>query len=168
MEEIVTYLEMTGVDELRPGRPAPGLNLASVELDHPRLHETLGAVGAAYYWPSAKQSPAEWRVAMADSAATHHLIMIDDVVAGVSAFAPRRAGEVEIVTFGLLPAFVGRGYGGAALTETVRLAWATDPPEALPVRRVWLHTSTLDHPNALANYRRRGFRAFHRETRTRR
>jgi hypothetical protein len=26
---------------------------------------------------------------------------------------------------------------------------------------VWLHTSTLDHPNALPNYQKRGFRPYH-------
>ena len=31
-------------------------------------------------------------------------------------------------------------------------------------RRVWLHTCTLDHPNALANYQARGLRMFKQET----
>jgi len=33
----------------------------------------------------------------------------------------------------------------------VRDAWSLRP------RRVWLHTCTLDHPHALANYMARGF-----------
>jgi hypothetical protein len=39
--------------------------------------------------------------------------------------------------------------------------------DAAAVRRVWLHTSSLDHPNALPNYRSRGFRPFHTEVRKR-
>jgi len=67
-------------------------------------------------------------------------------------------GNVEITTFGLVPEFVGRGIGGYALTLAVRLAWR------LPgARRVWLHTSSKDHPNALPNYRARGFEPFHVE-----
>jgi hypothetical protein len=31
------------------------------------------------------------------------------------------------------------------------------------VNRVWLHTSSLDHPRALPNYHRRGFRTFKTE-----
>jgi hypothetical protein len=31
------------------------------------------------------------------------------------------------------------------------------------VNRVWLHTSTVDHPRALPNYHRRGFRTFKTE-----
>jgi GNAT superfamily N-acetyltransferase len=75
-------------------------------------------------------------------------------------FEPQPGGQVEITTFGLLPEFVGGGLGGHALTLTVRQAWAVEPLDAEPVRRVWLHTSDVDHPNALPNYRRRGFRPF--------
>ena len=61
-------------------------------------------------------------------------------------------GDVEIAYFGLLPSFVGRGLGGWLLTAAVERAWRRNP------RRVWLHTCSLDHPAALANYRARGFR----------
>lgn len=67
--------------------------------------------------------------------------------------------EAEIASFGLLPEFVGKGLGGFALTLGVRQAWALAPS----VTRVWLHTSSLDHPRALANYHRRGFRTFKTE-----
>jgi GNAT superfamily N-acetyltransferase len=63
------------------------------------------------------------------------------------------------VTFGLLPEFVGNGLGGCALTLAVQRAWALGPP----VNRVWLHTSSQDHPRALPNYHRRGFRTFKTE-----
>ena len=59
-------------------------------------------------------------------------------------------GSTEIAYFGLLPAFIGRGLGGALLTAAVRRAWEHQPT------RVWLHTSSLDHPAALANYAARG------------
>jgi hypothetical protein len=35
------------------------------------------------------------------------------------------------------------------------------------VSRVWLHTFTKDHPHALPNYHRRGFRTFKIEQRER-
>jgi RimJ/RimL family protein N-acetyltransferase len=68
-------------------------------------------------------------------------------------------GDVEIVYFGLLPAFVGRGLGGAALTAILRHAWAGED-----VKRVWLHTCSADHPHALRNYQRRGLRLFRTES----
>ena len=65
---------------------------------------------------------------------------------------------MEIAYFGLLPQFVGRGLGGALLTATIERAWQLKP------RRVWVHTCTLDHPSALANYQARGFRIYKHET----
>ena len=61
-------------------------------------------------------------------------------------------GSVEITSFGLLPSFIGRGLGGYLLTVAVQKAWH------MGAARVWLHTCTLDHPNALQNYCARGFR----------
>jgi GNAT superfamily N-acetyltransferase len=67
---------------------------------------------------------------------------------------------VEIAYFGVLPAFLGRGIGGQLLTRAVERAWLLKPA------RVWLHTCTLDHPNAMANYQARGFRVYQTEERT--
>jgi hypothetical protein len=44
------------------------------------------------------------------------------------------------------------------LSSAVRDAWALAPS------RVWLHTCTLDHPNALPNYLARGFTPYRKET----
>ena len=63
-------------------------------------------------------------------------------------------GGVEIVYFGLIPKFIGRGLGGFMLTRAVREAWS------MGAERVWLHTCTLDSPNALPAYKARGFREF--------
>jgi GNAT superfamily N-acetyltransferase len=63
-------------------------------------------------------------------------------------------GSVEIAYFGLTPAFMDRGLGGALLTRAVEEAFA------MGGRRVWLHTCTLDAPRALPAYKARGFREF--------
>jgi GNAT superfamily N-acetyltransferase len=67
-------------------------------------------------------------------------------------------GDAEIVHFGLIDAFTGRGLGRAMLREAIRLGWQ------LPgTRRLWLHTCTRDHPGALTNYQRRGFTLYKTE-----
>lgn len=71
-----------------------------------------------------------------------------------------RGDEVQIVYFGLLPAFAGRGLGGYLLTQAVHRAWMMVPS----VKRVWVHTCTLDHDAALPNYLARGFSRFAEET----
>ena len=68
--------------------------------------------------------------------------------------------QVEIASFGLVPEFVGKGYGSAALAQAVRVTWKTPSLDGLLPVRIWLHTSTRDHPAALPNYEARGFRCF--------
>ncbi len=80
---------------------------------------------------------------------------VDGTPAGYAELEAQPGGDVEIKYFGLLPAFIGLGLGGALLTDIIRRALALDG-----ARRVWLHTCDLDHPGALANYQRRGFRIF--------
>jgi len=73
----------------------------------------------------------------------------------------RRVAEddsVEIAYFGIVAQEFGRGFGKHLLSCAVRDAWALRP------RRVWLHTCTLDHPNALPNYLARGFTPYRTET----
>jgi GNAT superfamily N-acetyltransferase len=66
---------------------------------------------------------------------------------------------VELVYFGLLPRFIGQGLGGTLLTAAITRAWE------MGAQRVWLHTCTLDHPQALANDQARGVRIMRREER---
>ena len=60
--------------------------------------------------------------------------------------------SVEIAYFGLLPWAIGQGVGRWLLEQAIATAWRLGP------NRVWLHTCTLDHPAALPNYLKRGFR----------
>ena len=62
------------------------------------------------------------------------------------------------VSFGLLPAFHGRGLGGALLEFALRRGFALGS-------RVWLHTTTTDGPAALPNYRARGLVPYKEEPR---
>lgn len=66
-------------------------------------------------------------------------------------------GSTEICYFGLLPENIGKGFGRKLLEDAIEKAWA------LGGSRVWLHTCTLDHASALANYQARGFTIFKEE-----
>ena len=65
--------------------------------------------------------------------------------------------ETEISYFGLLEEYIGRGIGGYALSEAIKKSFEKN------IKRVWLHTCTLDHPNALKNYIARGMKVFRKE-----
>ena len=82
--------------------------------------------------------------------------------AGYIELDPQDDGVVEIMYFGLIPAFRGRRIGGHLLSYGVARAWdlAERWPERPPTKRVWLHTCSKDGPHAMDNYLRRGFRLF--------
>jgi GNAT superfamily N-acetyltransferase len=64
----------------------------------------------------------------------------------------------EVAYFGLISAYHGRGYGKYLLSVGVQHAYEQG------AQRVWVHTSTLDGPYALANYKARGFAPYKTET----
>ena len=72
----------------------------------------------------------------------------------------RVGGACEISYFALIPELTGRGLGRWLMAEALQRAWVKG------VRRVWLHTCTLDHPSALDFYRAQGFAATKRTVET--
>ena len=156
----MTYVEMTDPGQLVPAAPVSALTLEPVDHGAPLIPALLARIGAAYGWKSATRTEQEWAAWFAGHPdRAFWLLSLAGEAAGMVSCDLQPDGVVEILTFGLLPEFVGHGLGGFALTLAVRQAWALAPS----VNRVWLHTSSLDHPRALANYHRRGFRTFKTE-----
>lgn len=60
----------------------------------------------------------------------------------------------EVVYFGFVPRFIGKGAGGWLMDEAKGIA------RAAGARRLWLHTCNFDHPRAVAFYQRQGFRIY--------
>ena len=69
---------------------------------------------------------------------------------------------VEILYFGLMPAFVGKGFGKYFLQWVIAKAWSYQP------KWIQLNTCTLDHPNALDIYKKVGFTEIRKEIHQRR
>ena len=155
-----TYLALDTPEQLRPAtRDVPE---ARFELRAPCTVATYrrlyGGVGDQYYWHDRnKWSDAELAEYLARPEVTVWEAMIGDESAGYFELGIRDDDSVEVVYFGLMPGFVGRGLGGAMLTRAVREAWV------LGASRVWLHTCTVDSPHALPNYKARGFAPFKTE-----
>ena len=66
--------------------------------------------------------------------------------------------EMEIAYFGLLKDYMDKKLGGYMLTEAIKLSFSYE------VKRVWVHTCSLDHKNALKNYLARGMKIYNTET----
>jgi GNAT superfamily N-acetyltransferase len=168
VEQTVTWLEMTSPDELRPGRlpPAP---VELEQIDRSRvslLRATNDRVGEPHGWTGRSAwSEARWAEHLAKPGVQAFVARVGGEPAGLVELEARPGGEVEITVFGLVPEFVGRGFGGHLLTRAVRLAWDAGRPEGTPARRVWLHTASTDHGHALPNYLGRGFRVVRSEVR---
>ena len=66
--------------------------------------------------------------------------------------------EVEIAYFGILEEYQGKKLGSYLLCEAIKISFDND------INRLWVHTCTLDHKNALNNYLARGMKIFKTET----
>ena len=66
--------------------------------------------------------------------------------------------EAEIAYFGILEEYYGRKLGGYLLSEAIKYSFI------MGCKRVWVHTCSLDHENALHNYTSRGMKIFKSET----
>ena len=65
--------------------------------------------------------------------------------------------EVEIAYFGLLEEYQNKRLGSYLLHEAIKRSFIKN------INRVWVHTCTLDHKNALNNYISRGMKVFKTE-----
>jgi GNAT superfamily N-acetyltransferase len=156
-----TYLELTDPSQFQSAfGDFPDVVITQVEDPTPALYRhCYRTVGEAYHW----RDRWDWtddhiREHLASPEITLHVASRGQTLMGW--FELRRVpsdGSVEIAYFGLAPTAIGRGLGKHLLSCAVRDAWALKPT------RVWLHTSTLDHPHALPNYQARGFTAYRTE-----
>ena len=65
--------------------------------------------------------------------------------------------EVEIAYFGILEEYQHKKLGSFLLSEAIKKSFDEK------INRVWLHTCSLDHENALKNYLARGMKIFKSE-----
>jgi len=66
--------------------------------------------------------------------------------------------DCEIAYFGILKEFYGKKYGAYFLSLAIKKCFEQN------LEKVWLHTCSLDHENALKNYLARGMKIFKSET----
>lgn len=152
-----TYLQMLSPQELRP-KPStdPRFEIREAKVKQWQYSKFLySLVGSAWGWrDKLPWTDAQWEdFAHAEELRTF-VGYYDGTPAGYFDLQRQPGDDIEIAHFGLSPAFIGRGLGGALLSAAISEAWNMKP------RRVWLHTCDLDHPNALINYQARGFSVY--------
>ncbi|MFJ5113436.1 GNAT family N-acetyltransferase [Streptomyces sp. NPDC088551] len=158
-------LEQTSPDDLRPAaEPGGDVRIVRAEVPSAEFSRFLyTAVGDDVSWRDRLALTRErWQEIIAAPGAETWVAYERGTPAGYIELAAQDGATVEVVYFGLIPAFRGRRIGGHLLSYGVARAWdlAERWPGTEPTKRVWLHTCSKDGPYAMDNYLRRGFRLF--------
>ncbi len=82
----------------------------------------------------------------------------DDLVGFFELIYHAEKNETEIAYFGVLEEYQNKKLGSYLLSEAIKKSFKNS------VERVWVHTCSLDHKNALNNYISRGMKIFKTET----
>jgi GNAT superfamily N-acetyltransferase len=148
---VVTYLEM----RTPPADPVPPGSLRLSRVAQPTVdgyRALFRKIGAPWLWFSRLAMPeTELTAIISDPRVELFEVAAVEAVVGMLELDFRVDGECEIAFVGLVPELAGQGHGRWLLGEAVQRAWREG------VSRVHVHTCTLDHPAALAAYRRAGF-----------
>jgi ribosomal protein S18 acetylase RimI-like enzyme len=89
---------------------------------------------------------------------TYVLKYKDDLVGFFELIFHIEENEVEIAYFGILEEYQNKKLGSYLLSQAIQKSFKRD------INRVWVHTCSLDHKNALNNYIARGMKIFKTET----
>jgi len=89
---------------------------------------------------------------------TYVLKFKDDLVGFFELIHNLENQEIEIAYFGILEEYHNKKLGSYLLSEAIKLSFKNK------IKRVWVHTCSLDHKNALNNYLARGMKVFKTET----
>ena len=81
----------------------------------------------------------------------------DDLVGFFELIMHLEKNETEIAYFGILEEYQNKKLGSYLLSEAIKKSFESK------VNRVWVHTCSLDHKNALSNYISRGMKIFKTE-----
>jgi GNAT superfamily N-acetyltransferase len=154
LDDVITYLEMRE----RPGGPPVPAPLGKHALMRAEnctvsfyryLYET---VGTPWLWYERRQMSDAALAAEVQKPTTEIFVLhVGGVPAGYFELDAEPQFETELRYFGLIPEFIGRGFGPFLLRAAIDQAWLR------PIDRFWVHTRMFDHPKALGYYQRAGF-----------
>jgi GNAT superfamily N-acetyltransferase len=154
---VVTYLEMHSP----PDTEVPPSTLGLQRIENPAADEyrtLFRLVGAPWLWFSRLILDDDKLLAVIADPQVDLYVVRDgnDRQVGMLELDFREPGQCELAFVGLVPDLSGLGHGRWLLAEAVSRAWREG------VSRVHVHTCSLDHPAALAAYRRAGFTPYKR------
>lgn len=151
---VVTYLEMCTPAPPRPVPLPQGASLRRIEQpDSAWYRELFTRVGGVdWLWFSRLVMPTDALNAILTDRDVHiYTLDLEGTAQGLLELDYRSDGACEIAFFGVAPMLTGTTAARCLMNHAIATAFLE------PIARLHLRTCTLDHPNALAFYRRSGF-----------
>lgn len=153
----VTFLEMHQPKEFPPHLPNTAFESLPKPINVNEYRQYYYGVGEKYSWLDRMVMPDDELYQKINAPNVEIFVFyVNNEAAGYIEFLHEEK-CVEIVYFGLLPGFIGKGLGKYFLQWVIAKAWSYQP------QWIQLNTCTLDHPNALSTYNKAGFKQVKQE-----
>ena len=159
IEEIFRkYLEIKSIDYLNEvEKPSKSYSLNLIEPKDFQLNKFFyKQIGKKYHWiDRLAWTDKNWIAYVSNKNLITYLLKNNDNLVGYfELIFNGEKQETEIAYFGILEEYFGKKLGGFLLSEAIKESFI------LGATRVWVHTCSLDHQNALKNYLSRGMKIF--------
>ncbi len=117
-------------------------------------------IGRNHQWiDRLKWTDKQWIDYVSDKKVSTYILKNNNDLAGFfELIFHQEKNEIEIAYLGLLQEYHNQKLGSFLLSSAIKNSFAEKP------KRVWVHTCSLDHQNALNNYLSRGMKIFKKET----
>ena len=155
------YLEIKNIEELKK------VNLENNELKVKLLKKIdfnlnkffYKQIGQNHRWTDRLSwNDNMWVNYVSDKSVNTFVLMYNKNLAGYfERIYNKQSNEFEIAYFGILHEYRNKKFGAYLLSKAIELSFKDG------AKRVWVHTCTFDHKNAIKNYLSRGMKIFKEE-----
>ena len=156
------YLEITSLNDLKESnKPTEDYSLNLIDPVDFQLNKFFYKnIGKKHKWiDRLAWSEEKWiNYVSSKNVNTYVLKHKDDLVGFFELILHQENKEIEIAYFGILEEYQNKKLGSYLLSEAIK-----ESLHKKNIERVWLHTCSLDHKNALNNYLARGMKIFKTE-----
>ena len=156
------YLEINSLNDLKETRLTQnGFSYEKVEPENFQINKFFYKnVGKKHHWiDRLVWTDKNWIDYTTDKKVKTFIVKkYDDLAGYFELIFHAEQNEVEIAYLGLLEEYHNKKIGSFLLSTAIKNAFLEKP------QRVWVHTCSLDHKNALKNYIARGMKIFKKET----
>ena len=155
------YLEINSLQDLKEGnKPSEDYSLSLIDPINFQLNKFFYKnIGKKHKWiDRLSWSEEKWITYVSSERVRTYVLKFKEDLAGFFEliFHPEK-NEIELAYLGVLEEYQNRKLGSYLLSQAIKKSFITN------INRVWAHTCSLDHKNALNNYISRGMKIYKTE-----